>query len=120
MTFKFILEILIFVSLSGMLYLMARALPRVNDEVFQRPTEIKTRKFSIFLEKLDQWLKSLLERWLRRLRVVVLKFDNIISQKLNSFKKEESKTNGLVIEQKISQSDNSLSEVEKKQNDELL
>lgn len=96
MVFKFVLEIIIFISLGGVLYLLVRALPRVDDQVFNQPTEIKTHWFSIYLEKIDRWLKALLERWLRRLRVIILKFDNTVSRKLNTFKKEEPKTNGLV------------------------
>lgn len=89
---SFILEIVMVVSLGIVLYLFARALPRVDD-VFISPQDakLKTNPMSVYLEKIDGWLKIFLEKLLRRIKVLLLKLDNIVSEKLNKFKKEQQK-----------------------------
>jgi hypothetical protein len=74
------------VSLGAILYLMAKALPRVGDEPENSGAERSRVMF--YMEKLDQFLKAFMERVLRQVRVWILKVDNLVSKKLNRFKKE--------------------------------
>jgi hypothetical protein len=87
---KFVLNTLIMLSLGAILYLMARAMPRVHDgDTSGIP--LKSHWLNTYLEKFDERLKRLLEKFIHQLRVWILKLDNYFSQKLKSFKKEPPK-----------------------------
>jgi hypothetical protein len=77
------------VALAVILYLMAKALPRISDEPENDRAEKSRAMF--YVEKLDTLLKTFLEKTLRQLRVWILKFDNFIGEKINRFKKETPK-----------------------------
>ncbi len=99
--FSFILEIIIFVSLSVMVYLLARTLPRIDDSVTAKELSIlKTHWLMAYLEKFDEWLKIFFEKFLRRVKVWILKFDNVVSERLNRFKKEIPKDLKLRVDEK--------------------
>lgn len=83
---RFIIQTLIMLSLAAILYLMAKALPRVSDEPENGPAN--QSRAMLYVEKLDELLKVFLEKILRQFRVWILKLDNFIGQKLNRFKKE--------------------------------
>lgn len=89
MVFKFILEIIIFLALGAVVYFLARALPRVNNVDFQRSASSRISWMMPYLEKTDKWLQIFLERFLRRLKILVMRLDNWVSQRLAGFKKEE-------------------------------
>jgi hypothetical protein len=72
--------------LSVILYLMAKAIPRISDEPDNGPAN--RSHLMIYIEMLDEILKAFLEKVLRQFRVWLLKLDNFIGQKLNRFKKE--------------------------------
>ncbi len=86
---RFIIQTLIILSLGGMLYLMAKALPRVSDE--ETVDHMRHSRLMEYLEKLDELLKSFFEKALRRSRVWLLKLDNVITKKLDRFKKSGTK-----------------------------
>lgn len=87
--FTFILDIVIVACLGFILYLFARTLPRIDDTT-NLPIEARMQQhgFSLFLERLDEWLKAFFEKFLRRMKVWVLKVDNWVSVRLNRSKKE--------------------------------
>lgn len=85
---RLILEVIIFLSLSGILFLFIKSLPRLDDRIFER----KKRTFSDnwyfnFFAKIDEKIFYIFEYFLRQLRVWLLKLDNKISIKLEKFKK---------------------------------
>ncbi len=85
-------------SLGAILYIFARALPRIDenaDEKLLRPKQ--THWIVLYLERADVWLKSFFEKFLRRARVLILKLDNLIATRLNHFKRETPKTSTLVF-----------------------
>jgi hypothetical protein len=85
-----ILQILIASSLAGIVYMFARALPRLNEEEFR--AEEKTHgKFVERLDKADDLLRGFFEKVLRRFKIWILKIDNVVSVKLNKFKKDSQK-----------------------------
>lgn len=89
---QFVFEMLIVLSLSVVLYLFARTLPRVSDELeVKNELRFKEHWFVSYLEKTDEWLKIILEKLLRRIKVWILKLDNVVSDKLGKFKKESQK-----------------------------
>lgn len=98
--FKFILQIAIMLSLGAVIYLIARATPRINDEELRvKAAGVREPRFMNFLEKIDARFKIYSEKFLRRVRVWILKLDNSVAQKLHRFKKEASKENAFPLGQ---------------------
>ncbi len=88
-------------SLGGIIYLIARAVPRVSDEELKKnPSLIPSHGFMMFLEQVDEKFKIIFEKWLRRTRIWVLKFDNFVAEKLKKFRKETPKETGFAVEEK--------------------
>lgn len=78
------------VSLSVVLYLMARALPRVVEEPQPEKQGFLDRwAHSQFPEKLDVAFNGFLLKFLRKLKVLVLKLDNTLSKHLQKARGEE-------------------------------
>lgn len=93
MPLSFIFDLVIVLSCGTMLYLVARALPKISDETNGKPV-LKTSKTLVYLERADERFKKSREKFLRRLRVTVLKFDNYLSGRLSKFKKNGDKNGG--------------------------
>lgn len=76
-------------SLAAIIYLVARTIPRIDENAI---THQSARSFldSIFskvpLEKIDLIIDNLLEKMLRKFKIVVMKIDNTLTKKLSSFK----------------------------------
>src|SRR5579872_5403836 len=86
---RFIIQTLIMALLAFIMYLMARTLPRISDESDNSPDNHS--RAMVYIEKMDEFLKVFLEKTLRQIRVWILRLDNLISQKLNRFRKESPK-----------------------------
>lgn len=74
------------VSLGIIVYLVASAAPRIqdSDDTLTAPN-FKARFGEIIpLDRLDVWLNAAKGKWLRRLKVIVMKVDNFISKRLNN------------------------------------
>lgn len=95
MSFNFILDLIVMVSLGTILLLLARALPRVSDE--ESEPQLRTPLMLVYLEKADKHVKMFSEKFLRRSRVVIMKLDNRLSERLSSFKKDSDKNGGLSL-----------------------
>lgn len=95
--YSFVPQITFFLSLAVIIYLFARAMPRVKDYPAHTAAERSIGRLSRFLkaiptEKLDQWFGILLEKFLRKTKVVVLKIDNrvtIFLEKIRTIQKRE-------------------------------
>lgn len=87
MSSKFILDLIIMVSLSGILFLVARTLPKIDDRDVNT-SRTDTPLMLIYLEKIDERIRSGTEKFLRRFRVSILKLDNFVSKKINNYKKD--------------------------------
>lgn len=101
----FAFEILIFVALAGILALALRVLPRVSNEVFTGSHSfIKAHEVMVFFEQMDITLKSVLEKFLRRVKVVILKLDNFVTKKIGEFSIDRAKEKNMFVfpEEKIS------------------
>jgi hypothetical protein len=89
---EIILQSLIVVGLGVMIYLVARALPRVDDSVLEKSARtIGYNRLTLYLEKVDVWLKFFLEKFLRRSHLIILKIDNAVSERLKKLKGVSSK-----------------------------
>ncbi len=79
----FIFTLLLMFSLSALLYLMVRALPRIVDEPAAEQRGLLDRwAHSEIPEKVDAWFNEFLLKFLRKFKVFVLKLDNTISTHL--------------------------------------
>ncbi len=88
MSFEFILEMILMVSVGAVLYGVARALPRVSDVDSSRPRPAAPSWVTHYLERADERLLSFSEKALRRFRVMLLKLDNGLSKKIGRLKKD--------------------------------
>lgn len=93
------------VSLGLIVYLFARAVPRIAHN---RPEDIQPLSgFDRFvnklpLEKIDQFLHSFFEKTLRKSRIVLMKIDNYINSHLKNLKeKQEAAQKGDEMKKKI-------------------
>jgi hypothetical protein len=78
-----ILELIIMVSLAIIVYLMAAAVPKMEEG--QEAGE-KSPRTILPLHKLDSFLIRIRDKLLRRTKIVVMKIDNLISRQLKSKK----------------------------------
>lgn len=83
--YELILQLVLMLSLAVIVYLMAVAIPRVEETKVKNNNNGST---NLPLEQLDDFLNSVKDKLLRRLKVFVMKMDNLISRQLNN-KKEE-------------------------------
>lgn len=72
----FILQLILFGSLGVIAYIVARAIPRLDDGENQDIKFVKSFMAYIPTHKLDLALASFLEKTLRKARVAVLRIDN--------------------------------------------
>lgn len=84
MDYNFILQIFLMVGIGGVVYLFARAAPRIDDTLEQKEKD-KTGKLlsKIPIERIDMALSNFWEKFLRRMRVSLLKIDNFLMNHLN-------------------------------------
>ena len=83
--YELLLQLVLMLSLAVIVYLMAVAIPRVEETKVKNNNNGSTK---LPLEQLDDFLNSVKDKLLRRLKVFVMKMDNLISRQLNN-KKEE-------------------------------
>lgn len=85
--YNFFLEIVFMLSLGLMVYLLAIALPRVQNNSKNRVSEVISRLIKrVPLERIDSVLNTIFEKILRKFRVIILKIDNWVSSSLGRVK----------------------------------
>ena len=85
----FVFTILLMVSLGVVLYLMVRALPRVAEEPAEKKSFLDRWAHSEIPEKIDAAFNGFLLKFLRRVKVYALKFDNAVSAGLRKVSADE-------------------------------
>src|SRR3989344_8106499 len=89
--YNFILQIIIMFSLGVMIYLIARAAPRVGDieEIFKKQPLGDFDKLiaKMPISKIDFILSAWVEKTLRKIKLILMKWDNLLSEHLNRVKK---------------------------------
>lgn len=87
---KFVLEILVFSSLGLVIYMIARAIPRVPEETSapRRANWVDRLMAKIPMSKIDDNINSFFAKFLRKVRVVVMKADNFINDRLGKLNKK--------------------------------
>ncbi len=88
--YDYIVQIALFGSLAVIVYLFARALPRID-----RPDHVRTANAfdralaKLPIGKMDSAVNSFFERILRKMRVVIMKIDNFVNGYLNRLKEHQ-------------------------------
>ena len=82
--FEYVLTIILMASLGTVLYLVARSLPRVNGERGEEDKRGLVERWvaSEIPEKADEILNSFLFKLFKRLKLVLLKIDNILGKRI--------------------------------------
>jgi hypothetical protein len=81
---QFILMNALFISIGGIIYIILKTLPQIEE--VQSPKESFLEKFIIseLPHKIDAIFNFYLSKILRRLKILVLKLDNYLSEKLKN------------------------------------
>ena len=86
--YSFLLEIILMLSLGVVIYIFARAIPRVSDEIVETRHNIFDKLIaSLPLEKIDTSFGIFLEKTLRKARLMILRMDNTLGSYLDNVKK---------------------------------
>ncbi len=88
---SFVSQILMMLSLAALLYLIAKTLPRI-DENPPKTLPLKEHWVTRRIEKIDQRIKITSEKLLRKIEVVLLKWENKVSKKVHKLKEESAKS----------------------------
>lgn len=93
---SFILQILVFISLGLIVYLLAKAAPRVgNEPPSQQANPFDKLMARVPMARIDENINSFLSKFLRKFKVVIMKVDNFINHRLGKLtKKNGNGTNG--------------------------
>ena len=78
------LELVLLISFAIIVYLMAAAIPRLEETKKDGSEGIERRDLP--LDKLDEFLIKAKDKSLRKLKILVMKADNLISKQLKSKK----------------------------------
>lgn len=103
---NFALQIILVLSLGLIIFLFARAIPRVNGDDAHSPTDALEKKLerwiaALPLHKIDRGINLFLEKMLRKLRVMILKVDNVTHSFLAKVKSSDAAAKN--IEEKAEQ-----------------
>ena|SRR5271157_3502795 len=86
---QFIFTDIFMLSLGAILYLMVRALPRIVEEPLEKKNFLDEWAHSDIPEKMDAMLNGFLFKFLRKVKILILKLDNTLSKELRKIKSEE-------------------------------
>jgi hypothetical protein len=90
-------------GLGTMVYLIARKAPQIGDDIIDQPKSKFDYLFaSLRLEKIDPILHNFLEKLLRKMKLFLMKLDNIANSYLEKVKKYKINDNGKNGEEKPS------------------
>ena len=82
----FILELVFFISFGVIVFLFVRKLPYVSDIPSGMPSPHKTFFRAEWIDKIDRKLIDLLSKWLRKMKLVVMRLDNYVSRHIEKIK----------------------------------
>jgi hypothetical protein len=88
---EFIFTIILMICVGIVLYLTVQALPRIEEAPSEGKGFLERWAHSEMPEKIDAAFNNFLLKFLRRVKVLVLKFDNMLAKHLQKIKPEEDK-----------------------------
>ena len=107
--YDFLLQTIFFVSLGVVVYMLARAVPRVSEsgEVMHVEGRLDRLLARLPLHKIDDRLNALFEKILRTLKVWIMKSENVVDDRMDRLKAhldhQEKKTESANLFEKISE-----------------
>jgi hypothetical protein len=88
---EFIFTIILMICLGMVLYLTVQALPRIEEAPTDRKGFFERWAHSEMPEKIDTAFNNFLLKFLRKIKVMILKLDNTLARHLQKIKPEEDK-----------------------------
>ena len=89
--FNYFLQAGLFIGLTAVIYIFIKAAPRVSDLPQDKKEHFHWFK-RLPLDKLDNLVSCFLEKWLRRIRVFLMKVDSAIIRQINKVKNNKQVT----------------------------
>ena len=101
--YDFILHIVFFGSFGVIIYLMARAVPRVSDsgETVHAPGRFDRMLARLPLQQVDDRLNRAFEKLLRKTKVLISRVDNFVNDHLKRLKKNSARAEQLDSKREI-------------------
>lgn len=95
---EFILIDILLISLGVILYIIAQALPRVDDnpEMVEKKNFLDRFAHSDVPEKLDGMFNMFLLKFLKRIKILTLKLDNALSRQLKKIRSDENEKKSII------------------------
>jgi len=84
-----VLELTLILGLGVVVYLIAVAAPRVQDDRYFVDHPVKGWVRRLPLEHIDNFISGITDKTLRRVKIWILKADNFVSKHLNSHKDDK-------------------------------
>lgn len=88
MPYSFFLQLIMMMSLGAIIYIFASAVPRIEDEeeISQRHGFWEKLVKKIPLDRIDNYFNLFLQKIFRRIKVFLMKMDNLVTSRLDQFK----------------------------------
>ncbi len=97
MLYSFIFETIIFLGIGVIILILARALPRIADETAPRVSQ-KNKLIRVIqdipLDKVDDLIKLVIHKTLRKTKIIINKADNFVTEKMRAVRPDSSKKDG--------------------------
>ena len=93
---QFIFTDILMLSMGAVLYLMVRALQRIAEEPPEEKNFLDRWAHSDIPERMDAALNNFLLKFLRKMKILILKLDNILSKELRKIKPEENSAKPII------------------------
>lgn len=97
MLYSFILETAIFAGIGVLILILARALPRIEDETISssgRKSKIVRAFKKIPLDKIDDSVNLVFHKILRKIKIIIMRADNMVTEKINNVRSDSNKKPG--------------------------
>lgn len=82
----FILELVFFIAFGAIVFLFVRKLPYVSDVPSEELSAHKTFLKAEWIDEVDRKLIDLLSKWLRKIKLLVMRLDNYVSKHIERIK----------------------------------
>jgi len=97
MLYSFIFETIIFLGIGVIIFILARALPRIEDETAPRASQKSRLMYAIQdmpLDKIDDMIKLAIHKTLHKTKILINKADNFIAEKMKATRPNSKKKDG--------------------------
>ncbi|MBI5148032.1 MAG: hypothetical protein HZA37_02670 [Parcubacteria group bacterium] len=84
----FILQFAFLTGIAAIIYVISRAVPRVNETEGESKNAVDRWLASLPLEKADVIISASVEKILRRLKVTIMRFDNALNKHIGRIKEK--------------------------------